>query len=561
MNFLNIANQYVDDITNDIIPACRLVKLAVARAHADHERGDDWPYYFDPRRAVAPCEFISRLKFPTDAISTSAGEKFVLRPDQIWHLTEIFGWVRQGTNERRFRRAFIEIPRGNGKSVESGALTLYIVCTATGGAQILCAASLREQARIVFDRAKEMCLQDADFREAYNLEVKANAIVQRHTGNILKLLPATSTSVEGTSPNFAILDELHAVRGRKLHSALLTGCAKKKNSLFLCVTTAGDDDSSVAYESHRYTEQILNGEISDDSYLGLIYTADPEIHWSDPLAWKQANPSLGISVDENSLASEAKTALQLPGEKLAFQSRHLNRWLANDFGVDFINASDISKCLDPKLQPEPHSTAHAGIDLASTKDLTTVVLAHPRYVDDKLHVSAFCKAWLPEATFTESQNAAYEKWRDSGEIEVTDGKTTNYKKLEEYVLSCYFTYELRSLSFDQLQSNYLMTRLGELTGNKDLVIGVPQSARQMTPGILLLQELITDGRLHTNSSLLIWCLKNLRTKHIGSSMIQPVRPRERTKKIDCAVALIMALNRIAASTDENYFSLPKTLSI
>jgi phage terminase large subunit-like protein len=561
MDFLKIANQYAEDVTNGVIPACNNVKLAVSRSQADHARGGDWPYEFDPKKAVAPCEFISRLKFPTDAISTSAGEPFVLRADQVWHLTEIFGWQRKDNGDRRFRRAFIEIPRGNGKSVEQGAIALYMVATATGGAQVLCTASLKDQARIVFDRAKEMCAQDVKFREAYDLEVKANAICQRHTGNVLKALPATATSVEGTSPNFAVLDELHAVRGRKLFSALLTGCAKKRNSLFICITTAGDDDASVAYEQHKYTEQILNGEATDETYFGLIYTSDEELHWSSPLAWRQANPGIGISVDLHALEADANTAMQLPGEKASFRSRHLNHWISNEIERPFMEERKISKCLYANLKPEAGSTAHEGGDLASSEDLTVIVHAHPRMADGKLHVDAFAKAFLPEATFKESKNAAYENWVQTGELEITARNTTDYKAVEDFILESYFKFDVKSLSFDPLQSNYLITRLQQATANNDFVIAVPQSAKHMTPGMNLLQELVADGRLHTNSTLLIWCLKNLRARRIGSSMIQPVRPNARGLKVDAAIALVMALTRIAANPEEDFPYFPKSLEI
>ncbi len=444
-DFLQIANRYVDDVLNDVIPASQLLKLAVKRSQADHARTDDWPYYFDPAKAAAPCNFISSLKFATDAISTKAGEPFVLRPDQVWHLSEIFGWLRKDSGDRRFKRAFIECPRGNGKSVEQGSIALYVVATEEGGAQILCAASIKEQARIVLDSARNMTLQDKELRDIYNLEVTANNIKQRHTGNILKSLPATATSVEGTSPNFAVLDELHAIRGRKLFSALVTGCAKKKNSLFVCITTAGDDDASVAFEQHRYIEQILKGEVLDESYFGLIYTSDPEIHWADPLAWRQANPGISISVDLHALEAEANTAMQMPGEKAAFRSRHLNHWIQNDIERPFLDERKIGKCLDANLQPEEGSSCDMGADLASSEDLTVVLHAHPRMVEGKLHVDAFLRAFLPASTFKETNNAAYQTWVESGELQITEGNTTNYKDVEDFVLDNYFKFDVKSL--------------------------------------------------------------------------------------------------------------------
>jgi phage terminase large subunit-like protein len=62
----------------------------------------------------------------------------------------------------------------------------------------------------------------------------------------------------------------------------------------------------------------------------------------------------------------------------------------------------------------------------------------------------------------------------------------------------------------------------------------------------LLQEIVADGRLHTNSAVLLWCLGNLRAQHGGLHFTWPVRPKDRQLKIDAAVALVMALKSIVA---------------
>jgi phage terminase large subunit-like protein len=562
-DWLKIANNYVHDVQSGAVPACQHVKLACERTHRDHARENDanWPYKFDVSQAVAPCNFISNLKFASDAISTKAGEPFVLRDDQVWHLTEIFGWVCKDNGDRRFRRAFIEIPRGNGKTHEQAAIALFIVATETGGAQILCAASLKEQARLAFDASQNMARKDKALRDVCNLEVTANTIRQRHTGNVLKPLSAIATSVEGLSPQYVCLDELHAVRGRNLHDALDSGCAKKRNSLFICITTAGDNDAGVAYEVHQYTERVLRGEATDETFFGVIYTVDPDDHWTDPLAWRKANPGAGISVDMRALESECNRAKQVPGMRAVFRSRHLNEWIQLDSERPFMEERKITRCFGADLKPEEGSLCHEGADLASTEDLTVVVNLHPRMIEKKLHVDAFCKAFLPESTFKETNNAAYQTYVENGELEITPGNTTDYARVEDWILDSYFKYDLKSVSFDPLQSNYLVTRLQQATANNDFVVSVPQSAKHMTPGMNLLSELVADGRLHTNSSLLIWCLKNLRARRVGSSMIQPVRPNQRGLKIDAAVALVMALSRIAANPDEDYPYMPKSLEM
>ena len=68
----------------------------------------------------------------------------------------LFGWKRKdGT--RRYRTAYIQIPRKAGKSTLSAGIALYLLfADKEPGAEIYSAAADRDQAAIVFDMAKNM---------------------------------------------------------------------------------------------------------------------------------------------------------------------------------------------------------------------------------------------------------------------------------------------------------------------------------------------------------------------------------------------------------------------
>jgi len=77
-------------------------------------------------------------------------------PWQCWVLTTVFGWVDEAGN-RRFKKAYTEIPRKNAKSTLSSGVALYLL-TADGepGAEVYSAATTRDQAKIVWGDAKAM---------------------------------------------------------------------------------------------------------------------------------------------------------------------------------------------------------------------------------------------------------------------------------------------------------------------------------------------------------------------------------------------------------------------
>jgi phage terminase large subunit-like protein len=64
------------------------------------------------------------------------GTKFELEPSQKFICGSLFGWKWKATGKRRFRRAYIEQGKGNGKSPLVGAIGLYgLVADGESGAQ------------------------------------------------------------------------------------------------------------------------------------------------------------------------------------------------------------------------------------------------------------------------------------------------------------------------------------------------------------------------------------------------------------------------------------------
>ncbi len=168
-----------------------------------------------------------------------------------------------------------------------------------------------------------------------------------------------------------------------------------------------------------------------------------------------------------------------------------------------------------------------------------------RRIDKRTHYFTFARNWLPEKTIQESQIAAYAGWVARKEILPSVGTVTDLDAVESFLIGELERFRVRDCSFDPLQSNQIVSHLMKRSGRDDLLIEIAQSAKYMTPGVLELQEIVADGRLKTNSTVLLWCMQNLRVKTVNSSLLQPTRPKDRTQKIDACIALIMALRSCA----------------
>jgi phage terminase large subunit-like protein len=544
------AQGYIDDILAGRIPSCRWTKLACERAMRDMARTDDaWPYAFVPEKAQRAVRFIESLRHVKSSIATKAGEKIVLLPWQIFVVETLYGWVRKDTGNRRWKKCYLELGKGNGKSTLGGGIALYdAFCSGEGGADVLCAASMKEQAKIVLDSARQMLQRDKELCKKVGLVVQAHDIVQASTQSRMRALPAKASSVEGVQPSLAILDEVHAARGRELYDTLSTACAKRASGLFLMVTTAGNDAACLGYELHQFIEQLLNQEIEENTFFAVLYGIDAEDSWDDPVAWQKANPSWGVSVDPVALAAEAKVASLMPGARNAFRIFHLSEWIANGADQTFLDYNAVRSCyvkelVDADFDGQP---AVFGLDLASKLDLCSLVRVHTRNLDGKSHFYVFTKDWMPSQAVANSAVASLRTWAETKQLIVTPGAVTNQDDIEEEIFQQWKKCLPRDLNFDPTQATMMMTHLRNRTEAYDAFIEVTQFARNMTDGMNLLQEIVADGRLHTNSAVLLWCLGNLRAQTGGLHFVWPVRPKDRQLKIDAAVALVMALKSIVA---------------
>jgi phage terminase large subunit-like protein len=557
-NFIELADSYRASVTTGKTPACEWVKLCVKRATDDRAKQtqDGFPFRFDVKKAERVCKFISLL---THIQGPLAGQRITLEPWQAFTLTELFGWVWKTTGTRRYKRAYIEVPKGNGKTIIAAGVALYLVgADEEKGADVIATASSYEQARLCLDTARNMALKDKTLCSKYGLEVLAHKVTVPRTVSKLRGLPAKGSATEGTSVHGAVLDELHLAKTRAIYDSLRTATSKRPQAILVAITTAGNDTSGICYEIHTHVEELLLGKRVDESFWGCIWSIDDGDDWRTEAAWRKANPNWGISVDAQGLREEAGRALQLASMEEGFKQKHLCIWSGSFGEIPFLPLEKVRPCYDANLKDDLEGEVAVGMDLASRLDLTAVVRIHAKRVNNELHYYAFCKAWLPADTIVRSKNASYQGWLSGGYLTETPGSIVDLSYVEDYVSDVLGKYRVRNIIFDPLQSNLLVTRLQKnKPEHKDVWVEMTQSGKYFTPGMLLLEELVADGRFHTNSPLLMWCLANLRCKRGVTNLLFPTRPKDETQKVDAGVATIMGLTACSnTALDESLTASP-----
>lgn len=550
------------DVMSGKRSACKWVKRAVERQQRDlaNVGKASFPYQFSEELGGFVCEVIEKLPHIKGPL---AGQLIKLEPWQCFILTTIFGWVKISNGQRRFRKVYIEVPKGNGKSALSSGVGIYMLgCDGEGGAEIYSAARTKEQARIVFDVARSMLLQEVTrpFRTDFNLDVLSNSLVKKDNASIFKALASESQSIEGINPHFVCLDELHAHRTREVHDNVQTALPKRLQNMMWCITTAGTDRSGICFEVHTYIKKILDQTTVDDTYFGIIYTVDGESKdengnriepddWTLPATWEKANPNYDVSVFSDVMAADCNKAQQVASSQPTFFTKNLNIWVNAD--TSWLDPRQVEKCVDTEMEESEFDGQECflGVDLANKTDLAAKVKVFTRIVEETNkdgkkekfpHYFAFGKYWLPEATVEKAQNDKYAGWVEEGYLTAASGEVIDFNDIEANIREDCSRHTVREVDHDPYQASQMMT---SLTNDNIMCVDIPRNVRFFSPAMKELEAAIASRRFHFNGDpVLMWAFTNVVCHRDANDNVFP-RKQRNENKIDPAIALLMAFGR------------------
>lgn len=274
---VNEVDDYARQVVFGHIPAGRYHRLSCARHLRDRLREGTtaFPYRFDIERARRFFRFAEKLKHYKG--KQFAGKFIKLEPHQKFRLGSIFGWVTP-TGRRRFRIAYNEIPRKNGKSLEAACVMLYVVFFDNEpGAEGYCIATKREQALLVFKDAAAL-VRSSGLRDKILVprpESKSGRNMNRPDRlQKLEALGADHDSTDGLNPSAVCVDEMHAYKNRGLIDVMITAWGSREQPLCFEITTAGDDPVSPCGDEHEYAVNVLEQRFDDETFFAFIAHAD-----------------------------------------------------------------------------------------------------------------------------------------------------------------------------------------------------------------------------------------------------------------------------------------------
>jgi phage terminase large subunit-like protein len=550
------AKAYAKRVTAGEEVAGKYERLACRRFLRDLERQGtaDFPYVFDARKGGRECQFQELLCHIKGEWAKPVYEDGMVRYAKIhledWQIfceIQLFGWVHQDTGLRRFRRSYEEVARKNAKSTRAAGRCLYLAfADDEPGAQVYSAATTGEQAREVFDTAREMVLRDSEFRERFGVTVGRHDITCPATASSFKILNAEASTQDGLNVHGAAVDEVHAHKKRDLWDVIESADGARSQPLISAITTAGKDTGGICFELRSYTIKVLEGTHVDETWFGIIYTIDDGDDWKDSKVWRKANPNLGISAKLDKLEATRTKALATPSSRGNFLTKHLNVW--TNAGTNWMDMEAWHACADPSLRAVTQGTSNAfanvaawdGVDLAEKNDFAAKVKVFQR--DGIWHVCT--RLYYNEAAAKESKTAQLAGWIEEGWVEVSPGNLTDFDMVTADLKKDREMHDLQEVGYDPALSSYWAR---QCIDDGLPMVEISQRSMFFTQPLQEIEALVLAGKLkHDGNPVMSWMVGNLVVLTSKFNELKSPTKNRKEDKIDGAIALLIALGRALA---------------
>lgn len=538
---MNYVKEYYKQIESGNIVVCEEIRSIYKRLSEETERTDaEFPFYFDEDVGEHPILFIEN--FCRHYQGEHAGELVKLELFQKAFIQALFGFLEKGTNRRRFREYFFEVARKHGKSFLSGCIAVYMmVADGEEGAEIYSAATKLDQAKIIYNAAKNIIDQSPELRAL--VKSTREGLTFKHTRSVMKPLPNESKSLDGLNIHFAALDEIHEQRDRNMYDVLRQGMKARRQPLIGCITTSGFFREGLYDNLHEYAVDVAKGIKHDDRLLPIVYKLDEVDEWRNPDMWIKANPGLGSIKSWQQLADDVERAKQ--------DANYLPTLLVKDFDMKqneqsaWLPLNTIINETVVSMDYLAHSYAVGGCDLSSVYDLTCSSLLIRKPNDDNVYVLQHY--FIPQSKvdaleLTKSKEAPYKLWAEQGWLTINEGASVDYSLVTQWFVDMVQQNDIRPLwvCYDRALAGYWQE---EMQGMGFDMEKVAQGPITWTYPMKHMGAAFEEHKVvYNNNPILRWCLANTAKKTLnkdGIESIQPVKIQQQ-RRIDGMVSLLNA---------------------
>lgn len=485
-----------------------------------------------------------------DGRTVSEVVPFDLEPSQIFVVGSLFGW-RNRAGHRRFRRAYIEEAKGNGKSPLAAGLGMYML-TATGKlrAEIYSAATDKDQASILYRDAVEMWRRSPALHDRLTPSGQNPVWQLTHlpSASFFKPISSEKKGKSGIRPYCALLDEIHEHPDDSVIEMLRAGTKGNQEALILEITNSGHDKSSVCGREHDYAIQVASGEQENDAWFSFVASLDEDDDpFEDETCWAKANPLLGVSIYPAFIREQVTEARGMPSKEGLVRRLHFCQWTEGEQGwMTYATWTALEH--DLSLSEYEGRRCYGGLDLSYTRDLSAFALVFPQ----EGGFDAFAWLWKPREGLERAireDGARYDLWAKEGHLQLTEGPVIRLEPIAQTLAECFDRYDLKSIAYDRYRHRELEDDLTD-HGIELPMVEHPQGFRRapntdlwMPNSVNALENAIAEGRLRAKANpVLRWNALSAVIRPDPAGTDNRVFDKRRSRaRIDGVVALAMAL--------------------
>jgi phage terminase large subunit-like protein len=326
--------------------------------------------------------------------------------------------------------------------------------------------------------------------------------------------------------------------------------------MHLEVSTAGLDPNCYGKRQYDYGKQVEAGLREDMRYFFACWESpqtlsDDELA-EDPLKFgRMANPAWNHTVHTEEFLDDYNRSQQSVGELANFKTYRLNIWQLTS--NPWLRQRDWTRCAGEYTEADLLGrTCFGGLDLALRWDMSAFVLIFPMdFRDEQPTFRLWPYFFLPQQSAKKSAGKVpWFDWHKSGEIQLTDGDTTDFPLIRRVINDCRKKFDLINVAYDDRFAESFAMDLKDGDGIE--MLDFNQTPQNFAEPMGLFEKDVIDARIeHPNNRCLNWQAGNA-TKNKRGMLAKP--EDDEIKKIDGMTAAVMARNSAIQPAQQWFYS-------